>query len=64
MKLRNESFERRQQTIPKKIVQLNEEVIKEEIKGLVRNSVEETLNKLLEAESEKLTQAARYEHNK
>ena len=47
----------------KKIVQLNEEVIKGQIKELVRGSVEETLNELLEAEAEKLTQAARYERN-
>ena len=46
-----------------KIVQLNEEVIKGQIKDLVRGSVEETLNELLEAEAEKLTQAARYERN-
>ena len=46
-----------------KIVQLNEAVIKSEIKELVRSSVEETLNELLEAEAEKLTQAARYERN-
>ena len=44
-----------------KIVQLNEEVIKGQLKELVRGSVEETLNELLEAEAEKLTQAARYE---
>ena len=30
-----------------KIVQLNEEVIKDQIKELVRGSVEETLNELL-----------------
>ena len=30
---------------------------------MVRGSVEETLNELLEAEAEKLTQAARYERN-
>ena len=46
-----------------KIVILNEEVIKGQIKELVRGSVEETLNELLEAEAEKLTQAARYERN-
>ena len=44
-----------------KIVQLNEEVIKGQIKDLVRGSVEETLNELLEKEAESLTQAARYE---
>ena len=40
------------------IVQFNEEIIKWKIKELVRRSVEETLNGLLEAEAEKLTQAA------
>ena len=34
-----------------KIVQLNEEVIKGQLKELVRGSVEETLNELLEAEA-------------
>lgn len=38
------------------IVQFNEEIIKGQIKELVRGSVEETLNELLlEAEAEKLT---------
>jgi transposase-like protein len=44
-----------------KIVQLNEGAIKSELKEMVRNSVEETLNKLLEQEAEQLTQAAKYE---
>lgn len=38
-----------------KIVQLNEEAIKGQLKELVRGSVEETLNELLEQEAEKLT---------
>ena len=46
-----------------KMVQLNEEVIKGQIKELVRGSVKETLNGLLEAEAEKLTQAAKYERS-
>ena len=46
-----------------KIVQLNEEVIKGKLKELVRGSVEETLNELLEQEASMLTQAARYERN-
>ena len=46
-----------------KIVQLNEAVIKSELKELVRGSVEETLNELLEAEANKLTQAVRYERD-
>ena len=39
-----------------KIVQLNEEIIKGQLKELVRGSVEETLNELLEKEAESLTQ--------
>jgi len=45
----------------KEIVQLNEEIIKSELKELVRNSVEETLNGLLEQEAKELTNAAKYE---
>lgn len=46
-----------------KIVQFNEEVIKGQIRELVRGSVEETLNELLEKKAEQLTQAARYERS-
>ena len=46
-----------------KIVQINEEGIKGQLKELVRGSVEKTLNELLEAEAEKLTQATQYERN-
>ena len=46
-----------------KIVQLNEEIIKGQLKELVRGSVEETLNELLEKEAESLTQAARCERS-
>lgn len=45
----------------KKIIQLNEEIIKVELKELVRSSVEETLNNLLDQEAKDLTQAAKYE---
>lgn len=44
-----------------KIIQLNEEIIKGELKELVRSSVEETLNNLLDQEAKDLTQAAKYE---
>lgn len=44
-----------------KIIQLNENLIKVELKDLVRNSVEETLNDLLDKEADALTQAAKYE---
>lgn len=36
----------------KKIIQLNEEIIKEELRKLVQSSIEETLNGLLEKEAE------------
>ena len=46
-----------------RIIQLNEQVIKTELKDLVRNSVEETLNGLLEEEALKLTGAEKYERS-
>lgn len=45
----------------KPIIQLNEETVKSELKEMVRNSVEETLNALLNKEAEELTSAAKYE---
>ena len=44
-----------------KIIQLNEGVIKLELKELVRSSVEETLINLLEQEAAELTKAGHYE---
>lgn len=44
-----------------KIVQLNEKVIKTELKELVRQSVEEVLNGLLDEEADRLTNARKYE---
>jgi transposase-like protein len=44
-----------------KIIHLNEGAIKLELKELVRSSVEETLNELLEKEAQELTNAQRYE---
>ena len=44
-----------------KIIHLNEGAIKSELKELVRSSVEETLNELLEQEAQALTNAGRYE---
>jgi putative transposase len=43
------------------IVHLNEEVIHHELRELVRTSVEETLNGLLDQEAQALTNAAKYE---
>ena len=42
------------------IIQLNEKFIHNELKTIVKNSVEETLNALLDAEADKLVQAERY----
>ena len=42
------------------IVQLNTELVHSELKDLVRNSVEETLNALLDAEADRLVNAERY----
>ncbi len=42
------------------IVQLNQEVIHTEIKKLVKDSVEETLNAMLDAEADRLVNADRY----
>ena len=47
--------------MPERILPLNEGIIKDELRELVRNSVEETLNSLLEEEAQERTQAARYE---
>ncbi|GHU16409.1 IS256 family transposase [Spirochaetia bacterium] len=47
--------------MPEKIIQFNEGLIKDELKELVRNSVEETLNGLLDQEAAQLTGAAKYE---
>lgn len=44
-----------------KIVQLNEQVIKTELKELVRQSVQEVLNSLLDAEADRLINARKYE---
>lgn len=46
-----------------KIIHLNEGAIKNELKELVRNSVEETLNGLLEQEAQALINAAKYERS-
>ena len=47
--------------MPDNIIQQNDEVIKKELGEMVRESVEKTLNELLDKEAERLTNAARYE---
>lgn len=44
-----------------KIIQLNEGAIKQELSELVRQSVEDTLNAMLDEEADRLTNATRYE---
>jgi len=45
------------------IIQLNQELIHNELKDLVRNSVEETLNALLDHEADELVHAEKYERS-
>ena len=51
-------------SVPKnlsKVIQIDENQVREHLGELVRGSVEETLNQLLDAEADKLCNAARYE---
>lgn len=45
------------------IIQLNEDLIKDTLKDLVRNSVEETLNALLDHEADELVKDEKYERS-
>lgn len=45
------------------IIQLNEDLIKHNLKDLVRSSVEETLNALLDKEADELVNAGKYERS-
>ena len=44
-----------------KIIQFNEEAVRDHLGGIVRSTVEETLNQMLEAEANRLCNAERYE---
>lgn len=46
--------------MPDNIIQVNDELIHTELKDLVRNSVEEALNAMLDAEADRLVNADRY----
>jgi putative transposase len=48
----------------KKIITVNEELVKNKIGKVVRETVEETLNKLLDAEADELCKAEKYECTK
>ena len=43
------------------IIELNEDLIKNELKNLFKQSVKDTLNSLLDHEAQQLTQAEKYE---
>ena len=45
------------------IIQLNEDLIKHDLRDLVRSSVEETLNALPDHETEELVNAEKYERS-
>ena len=46
-----------------RVIQVNEGELKKHVSEIVRESVEDTLNSLLEAEADSLCQARRYERN-
>jgi len=46
-----------------KIIEVNEEKIKQHLGSFVRETIEETLNAMLDAEADKICNAQRYEHN-
>jgi len=46
-----------------RFIQVNEGELKKHVSEIVRESVEDTLNSLLEAEADSLCQARRYERN-
>ena len=51
------------QKVTKKFIKVNEDEVKDFLKGKVRESVEETLNSMLDAEADHLCQAQKYERS-
>ena len=49
--------QRKERTMSGNIIKLNQELIHTELKDLVKNSVEETLNAMLDAEADRLVNA-------
>ena len=47
---------------PKNIIQIDEHLVQSQLKEVVKDTVEETLNAMLDAEADRLCQAERYEH--
>ena len=52
-----------QEGSPEKIIRIDEGLVKRELNEIVRGTVEETLNKLLDAEADELCGAGRYERS-
>jgi putative transposase len=46
---------------PNKIIQIDEQLVQSQLKEVVKDTVEETLNNMLDAEADRLCQAERYE---
>ncbi|NSW92976.1 MAG: transposase [Firmicutes bacterium] len=46
-----------------KIIHLNEEALKQDLSEIVRGTVEETLNQLLDAEADRIIGAGKYERS-
>ncbi len=51
------------QALPKNVIRIDEGVMREHLDRVVRSTVEETLNALLDAEADHLCGARRYERN-
>jgi transposase-like protein len=49
--------------VPDNIIHLDESALKNQLSELVRGTVEETFNNLLDQEADRLTNASRYEHS-
>ena len=63
MELQHATFERSLRIMSKKIVTLNEEIIKNQIKEIARGSIEGLLYELLEAKAKKPTLAIQCDRN-
>lgn len=63
IKLPHKNLTKEAKTMSDNIIQLNEDLIKRDLKDLVRSSVEETLNALLDKEADELVNAQKYERS-
>ena len=60
IKLPHKIQRKERRTMSGNIIKLDQELIHTELKDLVKNSVEETLNAMLDAEADRLVNAERY----